>query len=95
MEMAIRMLKPSKGFKNVDIAENIMKVAKIYGTTPVENMISHQMERFEIFGDKQIKQNPMEQKTKIEKCTFEDFEVYAINILISSGEGNYLNCEYI
>jgi methionine aminopeptidase len=99
MEMAIRMLKPSKGFKNVDITENIMKVAKIYETTPVENMLSHQVERFKTACDKQIIQNPIGKQSRyyfsptIEKCTFEDYEVYAIDILISSGEGNFLNCE--
>jgi len=88
MEMALRMLKPAKRFKNVDITENITKVAKIYETNPVENMLSHQMERFKTVSEKQIIQNPVEeQKSKIEKCSFEDYEVYAVDILISSGEG--------
>jgi methionine aminopeptidase len=56
--------------------------------TPIENMLSHQVERFKIVGDKQIIQNPSdEQKTKTEKCTFETYEVYIIDILISTGEG--------
>ena len=90
MEMSLRMLKPGKGLKNTDITENITKIAKIYETTPVENMLSHQMERFKTVSDKQIIQNPVEeQKTKIEKCSFEDYEVYAVDILISSGEGKH------
>jgi methionine aminopeptidase len=88
MEMALRMIKPTKGLKNADITEQIMKIAKTYETIPVENMLSQQMERFKPAADKQIIQNPAEdQKSKIEKCTFEEYEVYAIDILISSGEG--------
>uniref|UniRef100_A0A914I8K9 Peptidase M24 domain-containing protein n=1 Tax=Globodera rostochiensis TaxID=31243 RepID=A0A914I8K9_GLORO len=64
MEMVLRMLKPAKSFKNFEMTDRIGKLAKIYGTTPVENMLSHQIERF---------------KT--------NFEVYTIDILISSGEG--------
>lgn len=55
-------------------------------------MLSHQVERFRSVGDKQIIQNPTdEQKTKTEKCTFENYEVYTIDILISTGEGFYFN----
>jgi hypothetical protein len=32
MEMVLRMLKPAKGFKNMDITERIGKLAKIYET---------------------------------------------------------------
>lgn len=89
MEIALRMLKPSKEYKNVDITDAISKVSKTYSTVPVENMLSHQMERFKTVGEKQIIQNPVEeQKTKVEKCKFSDYEVYAIDILVSSGEGN-------
>jgi len=88
MEMVLRMLKPSKGFKNIDITENITKLAKIYETMPVENMLSHQIEHFKSVGEKQIIQNPSEeQKSKVEKCSFVDYEVYTIDTLISTGEG--------
>lgn len=86
--MVLRMIRPEKEFKNSDITEYITQVSKEYGTRPVENMLSHEVERFKIMGTKQIIQNPAdEQKTKMEKCTFENFEVYAIDILISTGEG--------
>uniref|UniRef100_A0A915LRQ0 Peptidase M24 domain-containing protein n=2 Tax=Meloidogyne TaxID=189290 RepID=A0A915LRQ0_MELJA len=88
MEMVLRMLKPEKNFKNVEISEKMGKLAKIYETTPIENMLSHNIERFKPVGDKQIIQNPGdEQKSKSEKCTFETFEVYTIDVLISTGEG--------
>lgn len=51
-------------------------------------MLSHQVERFKTVGEKQIIQNPSEeQKPKVEKCSFENYEVYTIDILISTGEG--------
>ncbi|KAL3102236.1 hypothetical protein niasHS_003645 [Heterodera schachtii] len=88
MEMVLRMLKPTKSFKNAEVTDRIGKLAKTYGTTPVENMLSHQVERFKTVGEKQIIQNPSEeQKSKVEKCSFENFEVYSIDILISTGEG--------
>uniref|UniRef100_A0A1I8B451 Peptidase_M24 domain-containing protein n=1 Tax=Meloidogyne hapla TaxID=6305 RepID=A0A1I8B451_MELHA len=88
MEMVLRMLKPEKNFKNIEVSEKMGKLAKVYETTPIENMLSHQVERFKSVGDKQIIQNPSdEQKTKMEKCTFETFEVYTVDILISTGEG--------
>uniref|UniRef100_A0A915DVY9 Peptidase M24 domain-containing protein n=1 Tax=Ditylenchus dipsaci TaxID=166011 RepID=A0A915DVY9_9BILA len=88
MEMVLRMLKPEKNFKNNEITDHINQLTKIYATTPVENMLSHQMERFKINGTKQIIQNPSEeQKTKMEKCGFENFEVYAVDVLVSTGEG--------
>ncbi|KAI1733034.1 metallopeptidase family m24 domain-containing protein [Ditylenchus destructor] len=88
MEMVLRMLRPEKGFKNTEVSEHISKLASNYGTTPIENMLSHEMGRLKINGEKQIIQNPSdEQKSKIEKCTFENFEVYAVDLLISTGEG--------
>jgi methionine aminopeptidase len=55
-------------------------------------MLSHQVERFKTVGEKQIIQNPgEEQKSKTDKCTFENYEVYTIDILISTGEGFFLS----
>jgi len=54
----------------------------------VENMLSHQLTRNKIDGAKQIIQNPGEkQRQDMEKCEFEQHEVYAIDVLISTGEG--------
>jgi len=88
MELVLRMLRQEKGFKNTDLTEHISTVAKAYSCTPLENMLSRQLERNKINGAKQIIQNPSEeQRSKVEKCTFENYEVYGIDILVSSGEG--------
>jgi hypothetical protein len=51
-------------------------------------MLSHQLKQFKIDGEKTIIQNPtLAQKKEHEKCEFENYEVYAMDVLISTGEG--------
>lgn len=51
-------------------------------------MLSHQLKQFKIDGEKTIIQNPtVAQKKEHEKCKFENYEVYAMDVLVSSGEG--------
>lgn len=51
-------------------------------------MLSHQLKQGKIDGEKTIIQNPNEaQRKEHEKCEFELHEVYAIDVLISTGEG--------
>ncbi|KFM70392.1 Proliferation-associated protein 2G4, partial [Stegodyphus mimosarum] len=51
-------------------------------------MLSHQLKQFRIDGEKSIIQNPTEaQRKEHEKCEFELHEVYAIDVLVSTGEG--------
>ncbi|CAJ0930927.1 unnamed protein product, partial [Mesorhabditis belari] len=86
MEIGIRMLR--QGTKNMDITEAIDKTASAYGVKPIENMISHSLERNKIDGEKMIIQNPDEkQRSAMEKCTIDKHEVYAIDVLFSTGPG--------
>ena len=51
-------------------------------------MLSHQLKRNVLDGSKQIILNPSDaQKKEVETQTFEEGEVYSLDILISSGEG--------
>ena len=51
-------------------------------------MLSHQLEQNRIDGEKTIIQNPSEaQRKEHEKFDFSVHEVYAVDVLISSGEG--------
>lgn len=51
-------------------------------------MLSHQLKQFRIDGEKSIVQNPSEpQRKEHEKATFETYEVYAMDVLVSTGEG--------
>lgn len=86
-EAALRHLKP--GSNNYQITETIDKVADSYKCKPVEGMLSYQLEKDIIDGKKHIIQNPSEQQKKegCEKCEFNVHEVYALDVLVSTGEG--------
>lgn len=87
MEAAIRMLRPGQ-HKNMDITDTIQKVVTAFDCKPIENMLSHQLTRNKIDGVKQIIQNPGEkQRQEMEKCEVGQHEVYAIDVLVSTGEG--------
>lgn len=51
-------------------------------------MLSHQLKQGQIDGEKTIIQNPSDsQKKEHEKYTFETNEVYAMDVLVSTGDG--------
>jgi methionine aminopeptidase len=70
------------------VTDAVQKVCEAYKCKPVEGMLSHQLEQFEIDGEKTIIQNPSDsQKKEHEKYKFVTYEVYAMNVLVSTGEG--------
>lgn len=74
--------------QNYAVTEVVQKISTEYGCKPVEGMLSHQLKQFRIDGEKSIIQNPSEaQRKEHEKSTLETFEVYAMDVLISTGEG--------
>ena len=85
-EAALRLIKPTE--TNTTVTEMIDRISNVYHCKPVEGMISYQMTRGVIDGDKKIYQNPNDvQRREIEKQEFALHEVYAIDVLVSSGEG--------
>lgn len=85
-EACLRLVKP--GNDNNKVTESISKVAKSFDCKPVEGMLSHQLKQHVIDGEKAIIQNPTEAQSKEhEKCEFEMYDVFAVDVLISSGEG--------
>ncbi|KAA0713361.1 Proliferation-associated protein 2G4 IRES-specific cellular trans-acting factor 45 kDa [Triplophysa tibetana] len=85
-EAALRLVKP--GNQNTQITEAWNKIAKSFKCNPVEGMLSHQLKQHVIDGEKTIIQNPTDQQRKDhEKAEFEVHEVYAVDVLISTGEG--------
>lgn len=85
-EAALRLVKPEG--ENYAVTNAIQKVAETYNCKPISGMLSHQLKQFRIDGEKSIIQNPTEaQRKEHEKCEFELHEVYAIDVLISTGEG--------
>ncbi|CAH0729307.1 unnamed protein product, partial [Brenthis ino] len=85
-EAALRLLRP--GNENYAVTDIVQKISAEYGCKPIEGMLSHQLKQFRIDGEKSIIQNPSEaQRKEHEKATFETYEVYAMDVLISTGEG--------
>ncbi|TDH14245.1 hypothetical protein EPR50_G00040330 [Perca flavescens] len=85
-EAALRLVKP--GNQNNQVTEAWNKIAQSFKCSPIEGMLSHQLKQHVIDGEKTIIQNPSDQQRKDhEKAEFEVHEVYAVDVLISSGEG--------
>ena len=83
-QVAMRTVKV--GGKNWDVTEAVEKVAKDYGCVGVEGMLSCQHEKDVTDGKKRILLNPTpELKRDHESCTFEEGEVYGVDILVVTG----------
>jgi curved DNA binding protein len=83
-QAAMRTLKV--GAKNWDVTEVVTKVAKEYETLPVQGMLSCNHEKNVTDGKKRILLNPTpELKREHESCTFEEGEVYGVDILVVTG----------
>ncbi|KAJ6922563.1 ERBB-3 BINDING PROTEIN 1-like [Populus alba x Populus x berolinensis] len=83
-EVALRLVRPGK--KNKDVTEAIQKVAAAYDCKIVEGVLSHQLKQFVIDGNKVILSvsNP---DTRVDDAEFEENEVYAVDIVTSTGDG--------
>lgn len=85
-QAALRLL--MDGSNNYAVTDTVQKIAAEFKCKPIEGMLSHQLKQFKIDGDKTIIQNPtIGQKKEHDKCDFEKYEVYAMDVLISTGEG--------
>jgi curved DNA binding protein len=85
-EAALRLIKP--GNETYMITDAVQKIAESFGCKPIEGMLSHQLEQNRIDGEKTIIQNPSEaQRKEHDKFEFELHEVYGVDVLVSTGEG--------
>uniref|UniRef100_A0A804UGR2 ERBB-3 BINDING PROTEIN 1 n=1 Tax=Zea mays TaxID=4577 RepID=A0A804UGR2_MAIZE len=87
-EVAMRLVRPGK--KNKDVTEAIQKVAAVYDCKIVEGVLSHQLKQFVIDGNKVVL-SVSNADTKVDDAEFEENEVYAIDIVTSTGEGKLLD----
>ena len=88
MRVASAMIRP--GNKNSDVTKAVEAVADAYGVKCMANVKMHQMKQFVMDGKKEIalaKPNPDMDEAKVEAVEFEDHEVYAIDIVMSTGKG--------
>lgn len=75
-------------FQTYAVTDAVQKVCEAYKCKPIEGMLSHQLKQFKIDGEKTIIQNPNDaQKKEHEKFEFATHEVYAMDVLVSTGEG--------
>lgn len=75
--------------QNKEVTEAIQKVAAAYDCKIVEGVLSHQLKQFVIDGNKVILSitNP---ETRVDDAEFEENEVYAIDIVTSTGDGKVM-----
>ncbi len=83
-EAVLRVMRP--GRSNSEVTDVIDKVAKNYGVTPLDGVLSHQMKRYVIDGSKVIA-NKKSLESRVEEWKFEENEVYNVDIVMSTGEG--------
>lgn len=81
------------GKTNVDVTKAVERVATQYGVKPISSVRMHQMKRFVLDGVKEVSlkepspQDLEEGDEKLPECKFEQFEVYAVDVAMSSGDG--------
>lgn len=85
------------GAKNSDVTAAVERITKAYGVSPISFVRMHQMKRFVIDGVKEValkeyvpEAEPSQQQEandRVPPCEFEQAEVYAIDVALSSGDG--------
>jgi len=83
-ECAHRLLKP--GCTNRQVTDVIDQVAKVFHCQPLQGVLSHIMKRFLIDGPKVIISKHTSEH-RVDDHTFEAGEVWAVDIVMSTGEG--------
>ncbi|GFH47944.1 hypothetical protein CTEN210_04420 [Chaetoceros tenuissimus] len=81
------------GAKNTDVTKIVEKVAKNYGVETVATVRMHQMKRYVIDGVKEVAlkeptpEDLEEGEEELPECTFDQAEVYAVDIAMTTGDG--------
>jgi curved DNA binding protein len=81
------------GAKNTDVTKAVERVANAYGVVPISSVRMHQVKRYVLDGVKEVAlkaPNPdaVETEEKLPECTFEQNEVYAVDVAFSTGDGH-------
>lgn len=79
------------GKTNKDVTAAVEKVAKAYNVTPISSVRMHQMKRYVLDGVKEVALKEVTpddpEEEKVPDCTFEQAEVYAVDVAMSTGDG--------
>lgn len=74
--------------ENCSLTEATNKIAELFEVKPVEGMISYQLQKDQIDGEKFIHQNPSGGlKRDVDKCKFENHEVFGMDVVMTTGKG--------
>lgn len=73
-------------WQNKEVTDAIQKVAAAYDCKIVEGVLSHQLKQFVIDGNKVVL-SVSSPETKVDDAEFEENEVYAVDIVTSTGDG--------
>ena len=84
LQGAIRLLKP--GNSNNQITDLITKISEEYNLNPVEGVLSHEIKKHLIDGNKVIL-NKQTFDQKVDDFEFNVNEVYILDIMLSTGDG--------
>jgi len=79
--------------QNTDVTEAIQKVAAAYDCKIVEGVLSHQLKQHVIDGNKVVL-SVSSPETTVDEVEFEENEVYAIDIVASTGDGKVISFVY-
>ncbi|KAK9173550.1 hypothetical protein CmeUKMEL1_12010 [Cryptosporidium meleagridis] len=91
LEVAIRTVKP--GNTNTYVTSMLNKTVKEFNCNMVQGVLSHQLKRHVIDGNRVIiSKETLDEK--VDEFTFEENEVYGLDILVSSGEGVPRDSDY-
>jgi methionine aminopeptidase len=82
LEAALRLIRPGK--RIVDVAGPLNQIAGTYGCSLVDGVMTHNMKQFVIDGNKCILNKPFPDQ-KVEDAPIEEFEAYAVDIVVSTG----------
>jgi len=81
------------GAKNTDVTKVVERVAQNYGVNTIATVRMHQMKRYVMDGVKEVAlkeptaEDIEEGEEPVPECTFEQAEVYAIDVAMTTGDG--------
>jgi curved DNA binding protein len=85
-QAVLRVMRP--GRTNDQVTDVICAVAKDFGVQPLEGVLSHQVKRYVVDGSKVLlNRKDVDSGTRVDAWEFEENEVYAIDIVMSTGAG--------
>lgn len=83
-EAALHLLRA--GGTNAQVTEILQKVATDFGVSVVEGVLSHNLRRYTLDGQKTILSKEAHDQ-HVELVKFEDFEAWTVDVMMSTGEG--------